>query len=265
VELGPGRGTLMADVLRVLAKVPGCAAAVAVHFVETSPVLRAAQQDRVPGATWHDSVASLPGLPMLLLANEFFDALPIRQFEREGGRIYERVVGWADNGLTLGRVPSAFRLGLAGDGVFEDSRLRDGVATHLGDHLAKVGGAGLVFDYGHLRSGLGDTLQAMHRHRFCAVTDHAGAADLTSHVDFEALGRAFRQGGGQVAGVMTQGQFLQAMGIEARRQRLQAGASAQQQAEIGRAVERLAMPGQMGDLFKVMAVTGGLSAAPFPF
>jgi NADH dehydrogenase [ubiquinone] 1 alpha subcomplex assembly factor 7 len=265
VELGPGRGTLMADVLRVLSQMKGCAEAAEVHLVETSPVLRAAQQDRVPQATWHDSVASLPGRSTVLLANEFFDALPIRQFERERGHVFERVVGWSDGGLTLGRVPSAVRFPFAGDGVFEDSRVRDAIATHLGDHLVKAGGAALVIDYGHMRSAAGDTLQAMHKHRFCALTEHAGEADLTSHVDFEALGRAFARGGGQVSGVMTQGHFLNAMGIEARRERLSATATPQQKAEISTAVERLALPGQMGDLFKVMAVTGGLAGTPYPF
>jgi NADH dehydrogenase [ubiquinone] 1 alpha subcomplex assembly factor 7 len=106
VELGPGRGTLMADMLRVLSKKPEAAKAFQVHFVEMSPVLRAAQQQRVPQATWHGSVASLPALPTVMIANEFFDALPIRQFERVQGRVFERCVGLKNDRLNIGRVPS---------------------------------------------------------------------------------------------------------------------------------------------------------------
>ncbi len=262
VELGPGRGTLMMDVLRVLQKVPACAKALDVQFVETSPVLRAAQLERVPAATWHSTIASLPGLPSIVLANEFFDALPIRQFERLEGRIFERVVG---EDLHIGLVPAVLRWPFAGDGVFEDSSIRDAVALQLGDHLSKQRGVALIIDYGHLRSSLGDTLQAMKAHQFCSITEHLGEADVTSHVDFEALGRGFLRGGAKVAGAMTQGQFLHAMGIEARTRVLAANSEGEKQRQMLAASERLANPAQMGDLFKVMAITGGLEAAPYPF
>jgi NADH dehydrogenase [ubiquinone] 1 alpha subcomplex assembly factor 7 len=262
VELGPGRGTLMMDVLRVLNKVPACAKAAEVHLVETSPVLRSAQLERVPDATWHSSVASLPGLPTMLLANEFFDALPIRQFERNKGQVFERVVG---EGLSLGFVPSAMRLPYSGDGVFEDSSIRDAVALQLGDHISKLSGAALIIDYGHLRSAPGDTLQAMKAHQFCKITDWPGEADLTSHVDFEALGRGFIKGGAKVAGAMTQGQFLLNMGLEARTKVLAASHPNDKQCEIVAASERLAKTAEMGDLFKVMAITGGIDAPPYPF
>jgi NADH dehydrogenase [ubiquinone] 1 alpha subcomplex assembly factor 7 len=262
VELGPGRGTLMMDVLRVLQKVPACAKAAEVHLVETSPVLRGAQLERVPNATWHSSVASLPGLPTILLANEFFDALPIRQFERVQGQVFERVVG---EDLTVGLVPSTQRLPFQGDGVFEDSRIRDAVALQLGDHLCKLSGAALIIDYGHLRSAAGDTLQAMKAHQFCNITDWPGEADLTSHVDFEALGRGFEKGGAKVAGAMTQAQFLNAMGLQARTHVLAASQTGEKKRDIIAASERLANVAEMGDLFKMMAVTGGLQAAPYPF
>ena len=265
VELGPGRGTLMADVLRVLQKVPACAKAAAVHFVETSQVLREAQLDRVPEATWHGSTASLPGLPTIVLANEFFDALPIRQFERVNGAVFERVVRADGEGLELGLQPSPARLPFAGDGVFEEASIRHAVATQLGDHLRGLGGAALVIDYGHTRSAAGDTLQAMKAHQFCAITEHVGEADLTSHVDFEGLGRAFLKGGAEIAGVMTQGQFLQAMGLEARTHMLASKASGETQRQLIAASERLANPAEMGDLFKVMAITGGLIGSPYPF
>lgn len=262
VELGPGRGTLMMDVLRVLQKMPACAKAAEVHLVETSPVLRGAQLERVLEATWHGSVASLPGLPTILLANEFFDALPIRQFERIKGQVFERVVG---EGLSVGLVPSMIRLPFHGDGMFEDSSIRDAVALQLGDHLAKSSGAALIIDYGHLRSAAGDTLQAMKAHQFCKVTEFPGEADVTSHVDFEALGRGFVRGGAKLAGTMTQGQFLLSMGLEARTKVLAASSANEKQRDIIAASERLAKSSEMGDLFKVMAVTGGLDALPYPF
>jgi NADH dehydrogenase [ubiquinone] 1 alpha subcomplex assembly factor 7 len=201
-------------------------------------------------------------LPTILLANEFFDALPIRQFERIKGQVFERVVG---EGLSIGLVPSTMRLPFNGDGVFEDSSIRDAVALQLGDHISKLSSAALIIDYGHLRSSTGDTLQAMKAHHFCKVTDFAGEADLTSHVDFEALGRGFVKGGARVAGAMSQGQFLLDMGLEARTKVLAASITAEKQRDIVAASERLAKSAEMGDLFKVMAVTGGLQASPYPF
>jgi NADH dehydrogenase [ubiquinone] 1 alpha subcomplex assembly factor 7 len=265
VELGPGRGTLMADVLRVLTKIPACAKAASIHLVETSPVLRTAQLERMPNATWHDSVASLPALPTIFLANEFFDALPIRQFERQSGQLYERCVVASGNGLDINLLPTPARNTFSGDGVYEDSNIRDAVATHLGNHLTTVTGAALIIDYGHLGSSPGDTLQAMKSHSYCKITDHAGEADITSHVDFESLGRGFTKGGAKTARPMTQGHFLQAMGLEARTRVLAATATPAQQQTIITASERLANPAQMGELFKVMAVTGGLNEPPYPF
>lgn len=265
VELGPGRGTLMADVFRVLMKIPACANAADVHLVETSHPLRASQMEKIPQATWHFSVASLPGLPTILLANEFFDALPIRQFERKGNHVFERCVVLSDEELHIRLVPSAMQLPIHGDGVFEDSSIRDVVATHLGNHLSVAKGAALIIDYGHYHTALGDTLQAMKAHSFCSVTEHVGDADLTSHVDFEALGRGFVRGGAKIAGVMTQGTFLQNMGLEARTRVLAGKTNGEQQRSIITASERLANPTQMGELFKVMAVTGGLSETPYPF
>ena len=265
VELGPGRGTLMADVLRVLTKIPACAKAADVHFVETSPVLRAAQLDRVRNATWHSSTVSLPGLPTILLANEFFDALPIRQLEKKQGRVFERCIGIEEAELAVGLVPTPNQIAFSGEGVFEDSSIRDALATHLGSHLNQTSGAALIIDYGHMRSALGDTLQAMRAHSFCKITEHVGEADITSHVDFESMGRGFAKGGARIAGLMTQGQFLQAMGLDTRTRVLAGTTSGEKQREIIAASERLANPVQMGDLFKVMAVTGGMKTPPYPF
>ncbi len=265
VELGPGRGTLMADVLRVLMKISACVKAAEVHLVETSPVLRAAQLERIPEATWHSSVVSLPALPTILLANEFFDALPIRQLERKQAYVFERCIGIEAGELATVLVPSPVRLPFTGDGVFEDASIRDALAVHLGNHLNQVGGAALVIDYGHIRTAIGDTLQAMKAHGFCRITEHIGEADLTSHVDFEALGRGFLKGGARMGGLMSQGQFLEAMGLAARTRVLAGNANGEKQREIIAASERLANPVQMGELFKVMAVTGRLDAPPYPF
>jgi NADH dehydrogenase [ubiquinone] 1 alpha subcomplex assembly factor 7 len=265
VELGPGRGTLMADILRVLAKAEKCLKAASVQFVETSPVLRDAQASRVPQATWHHTVASLPPLPTILIANEFFDALPIRQFERKQGRIFERCVGLAGDNFAVGLVPSPQLLPFKADGVFEDGVFRNTVAAQLADHLKTLGGAALVIDYGHLRSALGDTLQALRNHAPCEITHHPGDADITSHVDFETLGRSFVRGGARLAGVMTQGDFLNAMGLEARTQRLAQSLNGEAQAQFLAASNRLAAQGQMGEMFKCLAVTSPDLPPPYPF
>jgi NADH dehydrogenase [ubiquinone] 1 alpha subcomplex assembly factor 7 len=265
VELGPGRGTLMSDALRVLAKNEACRKAAAVHFIETSPVLRAAQKELVPDATWHAGVSSLPALQSIVIANEFFDALPIRQFERQGGQIFERCIGIQNGELAIGLAPSAMRVALKGDGVFEDSAIRDAFAAEIGNHLSTVGGAALVFDYGHERSAMGDTLQAMRRHGFAPVTERPGEADLTSHVDFEALARGFLRGGAQYASLMSQEEFLLAMGLQERTEALSRTLSGDAQQALVAASERLAHPAQMGQLFRVMAVTGRELSPPYPF
>jgi NADH dehydrogenase [ubiquinone] 1 alpha subcomplex assembly factor 7 len=252
----------MADMLRVLSKVEACRKAAKVHFVEMSPVLRAAQLEKVPDATWHDSVASLPAMPTILIANEFFDALPIRQFERRNGAVFERCVV-SEKNLAIGLVPSAFRM--SQDGVLEDSNIRNTIATHLGDHLKTVGGAGLIIDYGHVQSALGDTLQAMKNHTFCAITEHPGEADITSHVDFEWLGKGFAKGGAKILGVMTQGEFLEAMGLSARTSILTRNVSGETKQNLMLASERLAHRDQMGQLFKVMAVAGTATTSVYPF
>ena len=176
VELGPGRGTLMADVLRTVRKAaPAFAAAASLHLVETSPVLRQKQREAVgEAARWHDRLEDAPEGPMILLANEFFDAIPIRQFERREGVWRERVVGLADGRLSLGVggiVPGS--MGKDGD-VLEFASARDEIAREIGARLAAHAGAALIIDYGHLHTAPGDTLQAMRDHRFVALTETPG-------------------------------------------------------------------------------------------
>jgi NADH dehydrogenase [ubiquinone] 1 alpha subcomplex assembly factor 7 len=261
VELGPGRGTLMADLLRAAKAVPEFTAAAQVHLVEMSPVLRASQLAKLGNAvTWHETVASLPALPSLIIANEFFDALPIRQFEMRDGQTYERAVGVEDGKLKLGLAPTDKIF--ANDGVYEISSVSLAVAEDLGAHLNTCGGAALVIDYGHVHSAAGDTLQAVKAHAFCDVVETPGEADITAHVDFEALGKGF---GALILPMLTQGQFLKAMGLEMRVEKLAAKLEGEARTDFLKAAARLVDSDQMGDLFKVMCVVKKGGAAIYPF
>lgn len=236
VELGPGRGTLAADALRVMrsAGFEG-----EVHLVETSPILREAQAVAVPEAHWHDDIGALPEVPMLLIANEFFDALPIRQHSVG----IERRVIVAAGGLAFDR-----------DGeIIEDSPVREAVAHMLGERLAKAGGAAVIIDYGHARSAPGDTLQAVRGHAFAPILANPGEQDLTAHVDFDAIGNAARDGGASTSPVIEQGAWLRAFGIEARADAL-ARANPDRADDVAAARDRLIGDKQMGQLFKVMAI-----------
>jgi SAM-dependent MidA family methyltransferase len=268
VELGPGRGTLMADLLRAARVVPEFGAAATVHFVEMSPVLRAAQQRQVPQGRHHATLDTLPDGPFILVANEFFDALPIRQFEKRQGRWFERVIGLDGDALTIGLAPAPTFSSpvVAAEGeIVEVSEARTAVARQIGERLLRQPGAGLIIDYGHDRSAAGDTLQALRRHAFVAVTAAPGACDVTSHVDFEALAGAVKAGGARAAALMSQGQFLEAMGLAARFARLAAAADAATRAQLGRAKARLADRDQMGNLFKVLACHSPGLEVPYPF
>ena len=260
-ELGPGRGTLMADVLRAAAMVPAFRAALRVHLVETSPALRARQAERLAGvgAVWHDDVSTLPPGPLLLVANEFFDALPIRQYVRRDDGWRERLVGLDDGGFAfvdgplvdlaaLGIVPPEAKVGQQ----FEVNAAACSIAAQLGARLAAQGGAALVIDYGYDRCAVGDTLQAVRHHTFAPVLEDPGQSDLTAHVDFQALSLAFSPA--RVSAVTTQGSFLRALGIELRAARLMK--SAPEKAEdIAKACRRLIDAAEMGTLFKVLAAT----------
>ena len=234
VELGPGRGTLAADALRVLAK---AGLRPPVHFVETSAVLREEQARRVPDARWHASVDDLPEAPALLVANEFFDALPVRQWIGDE----ERRVS-IENGRLMFTIDGRIR---------EDSPVRDAAMKAIASHLEKHGGVALIIDYGHARSGEGDTLQAVRGHGFADVLADPGEQDLTAHVDFEALAKAAE--GVAITPVIAQGEWLERLGIAVRMQALKT-AYPQREDEIAAERQRLCDPGQMGTLFKVMAL-----------
>jgi SAM-dependent MidA family methyltransferase len=247
VELGPGRGTLAADALRVMRRVGFAGEA---HLVETSPMLRDVQKQAVPNANWHEDIDNLPAKPLLLVANEFLDALRIRQ--HVGG--VERRVHVAAGGLAFDR-----------DGeIVETSPCRNEAVTAIATCLAAKGGVAIIIDYGHDKSGPGDTLQAVRGHRFAAVLDRPGEQDLTSHVDFEAVGRAARDAGAVMTKVMPQGEWLKRLGIEARADALMR-ANPERAGDIRSALERLTAADQMGALFKVIAIHSPDWPAPAGF
>ena len=258
-ELGPGRGTLMADILRATARVPGFHTAMEVHLVEVSPALRARQSETLPGAApvWHDRVEDLPEAPLFLVANEFFDALPVRQFLRKGEGWAERVVGAQGERLAFGLTDAAPLAALAGraadtaEGDLVEVRTAAvALAGEIGRRIAASGGAALVLDYGAWR-GTGDTFQAVRGHAKVDPLESPGTADLTAHVDFEALSGAAREAGAAVTPMTPQGVFLQRLGITARAQALARRGDAHRIASEHR---RLTHPEEMGDLFKGLGI-----------
>ncbi|MES1973007.1 MAG: SAM-dependent methyltransferase [Pseudomonadota bacterium] len=257
VELGPGRGTLAADALRAMAR---AGLTPPVHFVETSPVLRAAQAGRVPGATWHDEVATLPDdRPLIVIANEFFDALPIRQLVRALDAWHERFVACQDLlflPIAGKRVPDAIippPLRDAPPGsVIETSPASVAILRDLARRIAAQGGAVLAIDYGYEGPAIGDTLQALRDHRFANPFETPGEQDLTAHVDFATLAAAAQAEGTHVFGPVGQGALLTALGIDARAAAL-AKASPDRAESI--AADRARLTEAMGTLFKALAIT----------
>jgi SAM-dependent MidA family methyltransferase len=244
-ELGPGRGTLASDAARVMrsAGFEG-----GVHMVENSPVLREAQREAVPEAIHHDTIADLPDGPLLLVANEFFDALPIRQFVNG----IERRVTVMAGGLAFDR-----------DGaITEVSPVRDEAGAEIAEKLEKNGGVAIIIDYGHAKSAPGDTLQAVRRHKFTPILADPGEQDLTSHVDFEALATA--ASAAKVTKLVTQGEWLERLGIRARAAAL-AQANPDKDEALRGALHRLTAADEMGALFKVMAVHSTSWPAPAGF
>ena len=276
-EIGPGRGTLMKDMVRTISRIaPELAAKADFALVEASPRLAAVQQETLrhggPVFTWHATVDTLPDQPLFIVGNEIFDALPFRQFVRQGDRWLERAVGLDDAGalqfgigmasLAADVLPAEARNAPDGS-TFEIAPAREALISAIAAHIAAHGGAGLFFDYGHLQPGFGDTFQAVRKHRSEGVLDNPGEADLTSHVDFSMLAATARLHGLD-AHLSTQAQFLLGMGLIARAGRLGEALDAAARAKIGADVERLAGPDQMGDLFKVLAILPPGRAAP-PF
>ncbi len=259
-ELGPGRGTLMADILRATARVPGFHAAAQITLYEASGALRTEQASTLAGQDpqWIERIEDLPEQPVFLIANEFFDALPIRQFVRDGDGWRERQVGLENGALAFGLGPAqpqpalAHRLEDTRDGdMIEDSAGLAPVLSVVADRITTHGGAALVVDYGDWRS-LGDTLQAVRDHRATDPLDTPGAADLTTHVDFEALITACAPC--THSRVTPQGVFLERLGITARAQTLAAKLRGEALESHIAAHRRLTHPQEMGNLFKVVGL-----------
>jgi SAM-dependent MidA family methyltransferase len=282
VELGPGRGTLMADIFRVAKSVPEFFEAISVYLVEQSPVLRAQQAAKLSAArvqaTWCADFEEVPKGALLLVANEFFDALPIRQFMRMDDVWRERVVGLDAAGElafgigagmieTLRREPEA-ALSIQGDAT-ESLEIRpaaDAIAGKIAGRIAAHGGAALIIDYGYeRRCAGGDTLQAVHGHTYADPLSAPGETDLTAHVDFAALTASVREAGATPHGPMGQGDFLLSLGLRERAAKLAENADDATRKTLEAAVARLTGAEQMGELFKALAITPhGMDVPPFP-
>ncbi|MCC9620528.1 class I SAM-dependent methyltransferase [Thalassospira sp. MA62] len=281
IEMGPGRGTLMSDALRAVRNVPGFPDVLTVRFVETSPVLRSQQQTAIMAhgipATWHESFDEIPtraGIPAIVIGNEFFDALPIRQFERTSTGWSERLVGVDANtgelGFVRGRetpitdalIPATLRGNAKPGDIFESCAPAIAIADQVARRLNETGGAALFIDYGHPHSAFGDTLQAIMDHEYHPVLADPGNADLTAHVDFAAIGRTMNEAGARTGAVLTQGTFLRMLGIEQRAELLASAASPDQAKAINQAMARLIDPDQMGTLFKVLIGYGRDTTPP---
>lgn len=278
VELGPGRGTLMADALRAARVVPAFIDAVDLHLVETSELLRGRQRQALADAPvrrlrWHGRFDRVPRGPMLLLANEFFDALPIEQYvrTRSGWRRVSVGLDGESGGLRFVRdgavadadIPPSIRDAPPGS-VCEAGPQREALVHDIGARLARDGGAALIVDYGPARSAAGDTLQAVRRHRYCDVLADPGEVDVTAHVDFEALGGAAAAAGARVHGPLPQGLFLDRLGLRTRARRLAAENPARA-GDIRSGCRRLSDPARMGVLFKALALTHPGLPAPAGF
>jgi NADH dehydrogenase [ubiquinone] 1 alpha subcomplex assembly factor 7 len=270
----------MRDALRAARALPPFRAAITPVLVEASQRMREAQQKTLAGeaAIWLEDISAIPkDAPIILLANEFLDALPVRQFQRgDDGAWHERCVGLAENGTDLqfqldprplpfdALLPPELQDAPPG-AIVESSPAMRATAGDIAARLRLQGGAALFIDYGYDRPGIGETLQAVYRHAYTDPLAEPGLADLTAHVDFAAFAVAARHGGVVVYGPVGQGQFLQSLGIEARAIRLKQSGSKAQGIEIDAALHRLTAPEEMGTLFKVLALTPPESVAPAGF
>jgi NADH dehydrogenase [ubiquinone] 1 alpha subcomplex assembly factor 7 len=275
-ELGPGRGVLMNDLVRAAGTVPEFSRALRLHLLESSPALRTEQEKRLRQAqpVWVTRIEDLPDGPMLLIANEFLDALPVRQFVR--GKTYwsERMVALdcedrfgdrlvfvngPESPAAAQLVPASLRHSPPGT-VAEICPAALALASALGTRLRRYPGAALFVDYGYFPSAPGPTLRALRQHRPVAALTEPGTADLSAHVDFAAFAEAARTSGAEIHGPVTQGRFLAALGAELRLAALSARATPAQRGTLESGARRLLDPAEMGDLFKIMAlVSQGLS------
>lgn len=276
-EFGGGRGTLMADALRVCSKVSGFIDALSLHLVETSPVLKKIQEQNLQtyNPVFHDSVDSLPDdVPLFCIGNEFLDALPVRQYEKRDGGWYERVVGTKQGGdeLSFGLgsqipdevMPQSLRDAVNGS-VYEVSPVREQFMQVLFARIKVQGGLVLLIDYGYSKDECGDSLQALKRHKRCDVLYEPGEADITAHVDFSSVERVAEEQGLVYHGTAFQKSFLLLLGIEQRAAALTQNADEKQARDIRTALDRLTGDQHMGTLFKVCAVMADQNIQPAGF
>lgn len=267
-EFGAGRGTMMFDLLRATRAVPGFHAALDLNIVETSPHLRAVQKQTLTGYTihWHDSIETLADLgPVVILGNEFLDALPIRQVVRADTAWRERMIGIDGDGLGFGlggEIPLSDKIETPIGSVFEFSPARDAIWTEMTSRIRAQGGAALMIDYGHAITGFGDTLQAVKGHAYANLLAEPGEADLTSHVNFERLKDIAK---GLNPRIATQGDFLRRLGIQLRATTLEKAATPEQAKMLKAGLDRLINDDQMGDLFKVISVSNPPELDPAGF
>lgn len=265
IELGPGRGTLMRDLLRATAHVPGFHDSLLILLVETSPQLRRMQRalllDKHSRIAWLPDLEQLPEARTVFIANEFFDALPIRQFVKTPEGLKERLVSIeeATGELTFTLQEIGIKLVKGGSHygdkeIVESSPYTRTVATQMAAHLRAHGGAGLIIDYGYTGGSRGNTLQAVKRHGFFPVLKEPGSADLTAHVDFDTLAQVFEEAKLGVHGPVNQGEFLTALGAPIRAEALLSRARPEQRDSITSGLHRLTAPTEMGELFKVLGV-----------
>ena len=268
IELGPGRGTMMADALRALRILPAFLDVIDVHLVEVSPSLRAIQQEALAGTRpvqWHDRLDDVPPGPAIILANEYFDVLPIHQVVKTSHGWHERMVDVDDDIFIFATAKEPmprFEVSLpphvraAPNGAIFEWRPTNEIMS-LARRVREHGGAALIIDYGHIRSDAGDTFQAVAKHNFANPLKSPGTSDITAHVDFQALAQAAEDIGARVHGPVEQGVFLNRLGIDTRAQTLIKHSSTQSAADIASALKRLAGSGHkgMGSLFKVLGVS----------
>ncbi len=278
IELGPGRGTLMADALRALRVLPGFLESASLHLIETSAPLRAAQEAALSGVrcpvSWHERIEEVPAGAAIVIANEFFDCLPVRQFafDEAAGLWRERMVGFENGsfGFELSSkgmeaLPHPVPPGLEDGDIVEVRPGAAGILRTFAARAAVAPLAALIVDYGYSQPATGDTVQAVSRHRYAGLFEAPGEADLTAHVDFSALVQSANELQLDALGPMPMGEWLLRLGLEARVRQLLSSATAGDAVEIRSRVSRLVDPAQMGVLFKAVVFTGGGLARLPPF
>ena len=276
IEIGPGRGTLMKDALRALRGVPGILDAIDVHMVETSPVLTTVQQHSLKDApcnvTWHTNMDAIPNGPTILIANEFLDALPVRQYMRDNGDWFERVVTYEKDRFVFGlgtkidtaRIPEKLRTSPDG-AIYEDAPAVQRAVQDIAGRVTSAGGAALILDYGYTEFAVGETLQALSKHAYADPLESPGDDDVTAHVNFADVKAQAEGASARVWGPIEQGAFLERLGIAARAASLLVNATKDQAEDIATARRRLVDADAMGRLFKVIAITHAEHAAPPAF